>query len=138
MSALVMMGFHQEIKEDENTPWFLVQFRRILFIFSFAADKSLSAFLGRPPRLSQKYCMLQLPVDLEDWQILLEGRELEAALADILTSGWNTSGKISRATSARHYALNAVCSWCSTCMDRANIILVCKGGYSRIVTGYFL
>lgn len=110
-----MMGYHQETSEDEKTPWFLVQLRRIIFIFSFATDKSLSAFLGRPPRLSQKYCLLQVPIDLDDREILLEGHELQNAIARVSESGWSTSGRFTRATSARLHAMNAV-SWLeSTC-----------------------
>lgn len=63
----------------------------------FSHDKALSMFLGRPPRLSHRYCVVQLPLDLSDDEMLLEGPELETALSR-LQDGWNTSGLFHRVT----------------------------------------
>jgi hypothetical protein len=106
-NALIAMGLHQEIKEDEHTPFFLTQFRKKQFVFAFTADKGICTFLGRPPRLQQRYCMLQLPLDLTDTQIMSEGEVLEAAIAALDEEGWNASGKVHMCTAARVYIQHA-------------------------------
>lgn len=66
----------------------------------------ISTFLGRPPRLSHRYCKIELPLDLSDEQLFLEGAELEAALAELDENGWNTNGVQGRATWSRVWLQN--------------------------------
>lgn len=103
---MVLMGLHQEKKVNSSTSFFVCQLRTRIFQEVYGRDKSMATFLGRPPRLSYRYCVLQLPLDLSDDQLMLEGPELEEVLST-LEDGWNTSGHLHRATWRRVWALNA-------------------------------
>lgn len=100
VNAIVALGWHQEVK-SKDVPFFLVELRRRLVASAFAHDKWLSAFLGRPPRLSYRYCVVHLPLDLTDKQLLSHGPDLEAALATLDSEGWSKGTRIQRRTWSR-------------------------------------
>lgn len=104
MNAIVAMGLHGEIKVDKNTPFFLAQLRGRALFRSYAADTSLGTFLGRPPRLSYRFCILEPPADIDDSALLLEGDEWKEALTRLDENGWNTAGRITRQTWQKAYA----------------------------------
>jgi hypothetical protein len=99
---------HQEITVDDNTPFFMAELRKRLFICAYNNDKSSAAFAGRPPKLSRLYCRLQIPLDLTDTQIMSEGAELQAAIAELDDKGWNQNETVQRTTFARITATNAL------------------------------
>lgn len=100
------MGMHQLTAPDADTPFFLYEIRKRLFASAYGHDKLISTFLGRPPRLSHRYCKIELPLDLADEQLFLEGAELDAALAQLDANGWNTNGVQGRATWSRVWLQN--------------------------------
>ncbi|KAK4991937.1 hypothetical protein LTR66_006427 [Elasticomyces elasticus] len=102
-NTIIAMGLHQSPKASEviNTPFFLAELRKKIFASAYGVDKSIATFLGRPPRISQRYCTMELPLDLRDDQLILEGEELQLALRGLDADGWNTSGVINRCTWAR-------------------------------------
>ena len=81
----------------------MAQFRKKTFISVYSHDKGIATFLGRPPRLSHRYCKMEIPLDLSDEQLFLEGSELEAVLATLDSNGWSTTGNLSRTTWLRVY-----------------------------------
>ncbi|GAB7354732.1 hypothetical protein MBLNU459_g5146t1 [Dothideomycetes sp. NU459] len=93
----VLMGMHQAQERDPHVSFFVDQMRRSMFVEIFGHDKSLATFLGRPPRLSHRYCHLELPLDLGDDELLLHGQELQDVVSK-LKDGWNTSNRFSRNT----------------------------------------
>ncbi len=101
------MGLHQGSQVDAETPFFLTEFRKRIFAAAYGHDKAVSTFLGRPPRLSFRYCKMQPPLDLSDDQVFMEGAELEAALSTLDPNGWNTGGILSRATWTRIWFQNS-------------------------------
>lgn len=107
-NTVLALGLHQEKKADGKTPFFLAEIRKKSFLYAFANDKGLCTFLGRPPRLLSRYCMIQLPLDLSEKQLYSEGAELEAAIASLDESGWNRSGEIRRTTWARVWFINSL------------------------------
>lgn len=96
--AMVAMGLHQGNRESPDTPFFLSQQRKKLFSQVYTHDKSISLFVGRPPRLSYRYCKLEMPLDLSGAQLMLQGPELQQAIANLDPNGWNTSGNPHRIT----------------------------------------
>lgn len=96
--AIVAMGLHQGNRVDAETPFFLAELRKKIFISAYSHDKSMASFLGRPPRLSHRYCKMQWPLDLSDDELFSEGAELEAAISKLDENGWNTSGHLHRNT----------------------------------------
>ena len=98
INALIAMGLHGEIKVDKNTPFFMTRLRQRALIQAYASDSSLATFLGRPPRISYRFCILESPPDLDDSVFLLEGDSWKEALNELDENGWNTTGRISRQT----------------------------------------
>ncbi|KAK7729226.1 hypothetical protein SLS63_006358 [Diaporthe eres] len=90
-SAVIAMGLHQGIKADEKLPFFLAEMRKRAFICAYFQEISVASFLGRPPRLSYRYCTIDPPLDLTERQLVQTGPELEAALASLDKDGYNTS-----------------------------------------------
>ena len=113
------MGLHQGSPVDPETPFFLSELRKRIFITAYGHDKSVATFLGRPPRLSHRYCKMVPPLDLSDDQIFLEGSELDAALAELDENGWNTTGNLRRATWTR--------VWLQNCRIREDILEIALG-----------
>lgn len=106
-NALLAFGLHQEIKVDDETPFFITEFRKKTFVTAYSNDKYTATFFGRPPRLSHRYCLLQLPLDLNDNQTMSDGLDLDNAIATLDDEGWNQRGTIHRCTFARIFAQNA-------------------------------
>ncbi|KAL1596149.1 hypothetical protein SLS59_007844 [Nothophoma quercina] len=107
-AALQCANLHQEITVNDNTPFFMAELRKRLFICAYNNDKSSAAFAGRPPKLSRHYCRLQIPLDLTDAQTMSEGVELQAAIAEMDEEGWNQKGVVQRGAFARISATNAL------------------------------
>lgn len=55
-SAVIAMGLHQGIKANKKVPFFLAELRKRTFLAAYFSEISLSTSLGRPPRLSYRYC----------------------------------------------------------------------------------
>ncbi|KAF4550415.1 Hypothetical protein D9617_17g046830 [Elsinoe fawcettii] len=106
INTCIHLGMHQEKRQDEHTPFFVNETRIRMFDMLYGHDKSLSTFLGRPPRLSHRYCVLQLPLDLSDEELFTDGIELQQAIAK-LDNGWNTQGQVHRSTWRRVWAAHA-------------------------------
>lgn len=117
--AIIAMGLHQGNRPDANTPFFLAELRKKIFISTYGHDKVVATFLGRPPRLSHRYCKMEWPLDLSDEQLFSEGEELEAALAGLDPNGWNTSGNLNRTTWIR--------IWFQHCKIREDILEIALG-----------
>jgi hypothetical protein len=107
-NALIAFGLNQEIKVDDHTPFFISEIRKRLFVCAYENDKYTAAFIGRPPRLTRQYCLIQLPLDLNDAQTMSDGIDLENALANLDHDGWNRRGTVQRCTFARIFASNAL------------------------------
>ncbi|CZT25096.1 uncharacterized protein RCC_10825 [Ramularia collo-cygni] len=117
--AVIAMGLHQGNNPDANTPFFLAELRKKIFISAYGHDKVVATFMGRPPRLSYRYCKMDWPLDLNDDQLFSEGEELEAALAGLDANGWNTSGILNRNCWSR--------IWFQHCRIREDILEIALG-----------
>lgn len=54
-SSLFALGYHERLENKTPTPQFLRDLRQAAFARAYSADKNLAIFLGRPPRVLQKY-----------------------------------------------------------------------------------
>jgi hypothetical protein len=117
--VVVAMGLHQGNYPNERTPFFLAEIRKKIFATAYGRDKVVASFLGRPPRLSHRYCKMEVPLDLTDNQLISEGDELQAALAGLDANGWNTSGNFNRITWVR--------IWFKHCRMREDILEIALG-----------
>jgi chromatin structure-remodeling complex subunit RSC3/30 len=106
-TAIFAQGLHQESKDTSRLPFWLIEMRRRALGSAYSIDKLLCTFVGRPPRISQRYCAIQLPLDLEYSELALEGPELDAALANIDANGWNSKTKDRKSVYSRCFVLCA-------------------------------
>ena len=61
-ASLYALGYHQQQTEAfRSAPPFLRELRQIAFCRTYSADKNVSIFLGRPPRILRKFCQFYLP-----------------------------------------------------------------------------
>lgn len=105
-TALFAMGLHQEIRESPDVPFWLTEFRRRSVGIIYGIDKMMSVFLGRPPRISHRYCSITNPLDLDFDDLADEGPELTKKLASIdETTGWNADGVIRKSSHTRCFVI---------------------------------
>ncbi|TLD36025.1 AP-2 complex subunit beta [Venturia nashicola] len=121
-NAIVAKGLHVNIQADNDTPFFLSELRKRTFIQAYGSECSIASFLGRPPRLSYRYCNINLPLDLDDEQIVMEGAQLQEALASLDSKGWSKKNRVLRTTLMR--------CWHGFAPRREDIIDLALGNYS--------
>lgn len=103
-TALFAMGLHQEIKESPDVPFWLTEFRRRCVGIIYGIDKMMSVFLGRPPRISYRYCSITNPLDLDFED--LDGPDIAQKLASInQATGWNTDGAMRKSSHTRCFVI---------------------------------
>lgn len=61
ISSLLALGYHENVAPIAGTPRFLIELRKTAFARTYSADKNVSMFLGRPPRICKKFCHFKLP-----------------------------------------------------------------------------
>lgn len=101
ISSIYALGYHEHTRADNNCPKFLRHIREAVFAFTYSADKNVSIFLGRPPRMQRRYCNFDF-LDRSDIQ------QVSDANSELIIQylGWN-------ADCAFDYAIEAW--WSVTC-----------------------
>jgi hypothetical protein len=94
------LGLHKEKVVDAKTPFFLCELRIRVFEAIYVHDKYVSTYLGRPPRISYRHCIIQLPADLSDDEVCGDQATLTSAISR-LDNGYARSGRLYRATMRR-------------------------------------
>ncbi|UNI13592.1 hypothetical protein JDV02_000320 [Purpureocillium takamizusanense] len=61
ISTTFAIGYHESVESRPHTPPFLVELRKTAFARIYSADKNISLFLGRPLRMSKRFCQFQIP-----------------------------------------------------------------------------
>ena len=95
------MGFHQALPHKAIVPSFVIEMRRRAFAAAYVADKAISTFLGRPPRISKKFSACELPLDLSDEVLWSDGQQLQTAAERLDSRGWNVDGIVQQSTLTR-------------------------------------
>ncbi|KAI1630030.1 hypothetical protein EDD37DRAFT_604894 [Exophiala viscosa] len=88
-TAVFAHGLH-ESRETADEPFWLKEVRRRGLGYAYAMDKILSTFVGRPPRISKRYCNIKVHLDLEYSELALEGDELAKACSKLGATGWSS------------------------------------------------
>jgi len=89
-TAIFALGLHQDLQPSSQHPFWLVEMRRRGLALAYAVDKALCTFVGRPPRISRRYCSIRIPLDLTFDELALEDAALEEVLSRIDVNGWYT------------------------------------------------
>jgi chromatin structure-remodeling complex subunit RSC3/30 len=100
-TAIYASGIHQHGRGTSDIPFWLTEMRTRALGTSYSIDKLLCTFVGRPPRISKRYCHISPPLDLEFTELALEGADLEQALANIGEDGWNRNPAGTKAVRGR-------------------------------------
>ncbi|KAI8712229.1 hypothetical protein NCS52_01320600 [Fusarium sp. LHS14.1] len=61
ISSTMALGYHEDLSTKYKIPTFLLELRKAAFARVHSLDKNSSLFLGRPLRLSKRFCHFQLP-----------------------------------------------------------------------------
>lgn len=62
-TSLVTLGYHERIDQQApDVPDFVLELRKAIFARIYWADKTLSIFMGRPPRIILGFCNFQAPL----------------------------------------------------------------------------
>ncbi|KAJ5087762.1 hypothetical protein N7456_011378 [Penicillium angulare] len=88
-SVITALGFHKGFSGNTSDPPYLIELRKRVIALAHEHDKELSTFVGRPPRLNQKYFTFDLPLDLPDSIITGPVEQFEAAKANLDKNGWS-------------------------------------------------
>ncbi|KAL2823363.1 hypothetical protein BDW59DRAFT_180669 [Aspergillus cavernicola] len=84
-----------------DIPIFLRETRRRLFAGLYQLDKNFATFLGRPLRISWRYCDGKLPLDISEDALVADEQGLERAVGELDSEGWNTRGVFQRSSWCR-------------------------------------
>lgn len=94
-------GLHQQRQDTRSLPFFLLEMRKRIFVRFYTTDITMATFLGRPPRISKRFCAMELPMDLDEAALSLSGSALEKEIEKMDTDGWNTRGQVHTGTVLR-------------------------------------
>ncbi|PYI00709.1 hypothetical protein BO78DRAFT_329353, partial [Aspergillus sclerotiicarbonarius CBS 121057] len=95
------LGLHEPDPADPTVPFFLAELRKRAMAAGYMIDKELAIVLGRPPRLSHRYCDLLLPLDLSYAEMIADEPTRDAALRELDATGWNRQGFLSKGAHPR-------------------------------------
>ncbi|KAI1110575.1 hypothetical protein F5Y14DRAFT_358060 [Nemania sp. NC0429] len=124
INAVVSMGLHVNVKRGRpRIPFFLEQIRTRTVIGAYASEIGAASYLGRPPRLSYRYCNLVPPMDIPDIQLIASEDEIPRIMASFDENGFGTTGKVSRAT--------VIKAWLALGTKREDVLDLALGRYSR-------
>lgn len=82
-SALFALGLHLDVACTPEVPRWLVEIRKHSMLHAFWCDKTMSCFVGRPPRINGRYCAMQKPFALSYEELALPPAELEEVVAKL-------------------------------------------------------
>ncbi|PIG85472.1 hypothetical protein AARAC_007070 [Aspergillus arachidicola] len=60
IASTFALGYHENIENKPDLPPFLIELRKLASARLYSADKNIAIFLGRPPRMSKRFCHFQL------------------------------------------------------------------------------
>lgn len=61
IASVFALGYHNNIDKKPGMPRFLMELQKTVFARVYSADKNVSIFLGRPLRMSKRFCHFQIP-----------------------------------------------------------------------------
>jgi chromatin structure-remodeling complex subunit RSC3/30 len=102
-TTVFTLGLHQEIKVSPEVPFWLAEIRKRCLATTYAVDKLMATFVGRPPRISRRYCSIQAPLDIEIADLALSDEELNVKLNQLDPDGWYHDGTMRRSAYMRTF-----------------------------------
>ncbi|KAI5863752.1 hypothetical protein GGS23DRAFT_604761 [Durotheca rogersii] len=109
ISLLTFLGFHAVAETDRNQACMSSEIKKRLFYSIYAVAMVVVAFTGRPPLLSGRFTSTPLPLDISD-DDLFSKDNFAKAVKQLDDRGWNTDGRMHKATQIRARGLIAAIS----------------------------
>lgn len=108
-SAITSLGLHRG-SDPTNSPSFMVaELRKHIFAAAFIQDKQLCTFTGRPPTLSRRYSVYQLPLDLTSQELMLDEETINEIISTKLdAAGWRKEPHLTPSTTSRAWMMMAM------------------------------
>lgn len=100
-TAVFALGYHKGAQTQRSTPLYVIELRKRIIGLIHEHDKEFATFVGRPPRLSRHYCVVELPLDLPESALLGSDEEFEAAKLRLDQNGWSQDGSVHLASRHR-------------------------------------
>ncbi|KAL6231333.1 hypothetical protein BDW75DRAFT_45977 [Aspergillus navahoensis] len=103
-SCIFELGLHRDSHghghghKAEEIPTFLREIRRRLYAGLYHNDKNIATFFGRPPRISWRHSDCKVPLDVSEEALLGDEQDLERAMAELDSEGWNANATFRRAS----------------------------------------
>ncbi|KAF4883836.1 hypothetical protein CGCF415_v013930 [Colletotrichum fructicola] len=104
ISSTFALGYHERMDNKPDTPYFLIQMRKMAFARIYSADKNVSLFLGRPLRMSKRFCHFHLP---DTRPLTLPSSEMSPSISQLGPADWLPNSSIDYRSETRWSALCA-------------------------------
>lgn len=90
------LGMHVDPSRDrlDKRTSISLEARRRLFYGVFLLDKAYAVVTGRPPLINRRYISTQLPLDVDDDELLSSRARLLEVAAGLGPMGWNRAYKL--------------------------------------------
>ncbi|RFU27549.1 hypothetical protein B7463_g8789, partial [Scytalidium lignicola] len=101
ITTTIAAGLHRlpDYSSNQITP--ACEYRKRVFAAVYTMDKMHCSLTGVPPGMTRFYCIVQLPLDLDNDELYLPEHELRVAISKLDNQGWNTAGKFHQITAQR-------------------------------------
>ncbi|KAJ5128004.1 hypothetical protein N7448_008783 [Penicillium atrosanguineum] len=99
-TVIFTLGLNQP-SSDDDTPFWLSETRKRVMGSAYNVDKQLATFLGRPPRLSWRFCNITLPLDINFKEVVAEPSVRDLAISRLDADGWSKTKSNSQAVWVR-------------------------------------
>ena len=120
-TAIFARGLHAGGPRSAVPLW-LTEVRRRGLSIAYGLDKTLSTFVGRPPRISKRYCNIEVPLDLDFDELALEPDKLDEACSKLDVNGWRT-----QMTPANDMTSATLRLWVQEAVIREDVLELCLG-----------
>lgn len=100
-SLVSAIRFHRDARNGQTVPTYLQELRKRHMELCHEIDKGLATFVGRPPRLYRRHYDLGAPLDLPEDVLLGTTADIQSAIKELDSEGWNTNGLVYPASRLR-------------------------------------
>ncbi|MCJ1384382.1 hypothetical protein MMC17_007498 [Xylographa soralifera] len=108
-SAITSLGLHRGSDATNSPSTMVAELRKLIFVAAFISDKQLATFTGRPPALSRRYSVCQLPLDLTDVELMADDETLKVIIDTKLDcNGWRKDTTVTQSTTGRAWMVMAM------------------------------
>ncbi|KAL2846992.1 hypothetical protein BJX68DRAFT_256200 [Aspergillus pseudodeflectus] len=126
IASIYALGYHENLEQQhqqqqqqtEVPASFLTELRKTVFARVYSGDKNVAIFVGRPPRMSKRFCHFQIPSCSPAGDVWLTGNSGGDGDGDYDIAQWNPITQASYVAESRWTALCASLKEDILCLQR--------------------